>query len=69
MEIIFEGSSGWNDIPCDRSNRGQFVCKKSEKSKERPYIKKSLTSQKSLELKLLYIKAVRILLIRYQMIE
>ena len=30
MEIEpHQGSSGWNDVPCDRSDRGGFVCKKS----------------------------------------
>ena len=27
-----QGSSGWNDINCDRSDRGEFVCKKGESS-------------------------------------
>merc|ERR1719208_454428 len=30
VEINF-GSSGWNDVLCDRSDRGRFVCKKSLK--------------------------------------
>ena len=29
-----QGSSGWNDVTCDRSNRGRFVCKKSSEKGE-----------------------------------
>ena len=37
MEINWpwKGSSGWNDAPCDRSDRGRFVCKKSERGETR----------------------------------
>ena len=32
VEINWE--NGWNDAPCDRSDRGRFVCKKSSERGE-----------------------------------
>ena len=31
MNWHHQGSSGWNDISCDRSDRGRFMCKKSNR--------------------------------------